>query len=143
MRTLLALGTRGRAFRRRLPPSLGGAVFPASTDGGLKHLRLDAASIDPMLTGFAKRFVKPGMVVWDVGANVGLFTFAAAGLAGPSGRVVAVEADIRLAGNLRRAAAWNTDGKKTATVDVVPTALAGSVGVAEFNIAKAAGPPTT
>jgi len=40
-----------------------------------------------------REFVTPGAVVWDVGANVGLFSFAAANMAGPGGLVVALEPD--------------------------------------------------
>ena len=44
----------------------------------------------------ASETVKPGDVVWDVGANMGLFSFAAAGLAGPAGHVYAFEPDTAL-----------------------------------------------
>lgn len=133
-RTLLSTVTHGRVLRRRLPADLGGGYFPASTEGGLKYLRRDVAAIDPVLTGFARTFVKQGAQVWDIGANVGLFTFAAAGLAGTVGRVVAVEADIWLAANLRRAATWNHG--RSAAVDVLPVAVADGAGIAEFNIAR-------
>jgi len=42
------------------------------------------------LAHFASR-IRPGMTVWDIGANVGLFTLPAALGAGPAGRVVAFE----------------------------------------------------
>jgi len=86
-----------------------------------------------MLTRFAASTVKTGHVVWDVGANVGLFTFSAAGLAGPDGTVVAVEADTWLAGNLRRAAYWNPGA---ASIVVVPAAVADEMGLNEFVVAK-------
>ncbi|MCM1983139.1 FkbM family methyltransferase [Lyngbya confervoides] len=38
-----------------------------------------------------RSFVKPGMTVIDVGANVGVYTFSAAKRVGPEGRVIAVE----------------------------------------------------
>jgi len=125
---------RNRSFRRRLPPELGGAVFYASTEGGLKYLRRRCASIDPMLLRFATRFVRPGASVWDVGANVGLFTFAAAGLAGASGSVVAVEPDAWLVQNLRRSS--RTNHPPVADVHVLPVAIAAGSGVARFNVAN-------
>jgi FkbM family methyltransferase len=125
---------RGRFFPRRLPAHLGGCRFPASLEGGTKFLRLHADKFDPMLTTFAREFVTSGSVVWDVGANVGLFTFAAAGLAGPTGHVLAVEADTWLAGNLREAAQWNV---RQGRVTVVPAAASSGFGLAEFQIARA------
>ncbi|MFH5805575.1 FkbM family methyltransferase [Alienimonas sp. DA493] len=42
-------------------------------------------------TEFFCRYLQPGDVVYDVGANIGLFSVLAAGAVGPSGRVVAFE----------------------------------------------------
>ena len=61
-------------------------------------------AVDPVLMSLAKEFVQPGAIVWDVGANVGLFAFAAASLAGSGGRVVALEPDAWLVQLLRRSA---------------------------------------
>lgn len=40
---------------------------------------------------FVARVVKPGMTVWDIGANVGFYTLAFARLVGPAGTVLAFE----------------------------------------------------
>jgi FkbM family methyltransferase len=40
---------------------------------------------------YLQRFVSPGMVVVDAGANCGIYTVAAASLVGPSGRVLSFE----------------------------------------------------
>jgi FkbM family methyltransferase len=69
-----------------------------------------------------------------VGANVGLFSFAAAGLAGPSGRVLAIEPDPWLVSLLRRSVRANT--KRTARVDVLPIAISDSLDVKQFHIAR-------
>ena len=135
LKKLIARVGRGRAFSRRLPEDLGGCRFPASLEGGTKFLRLRADRFDPVLTDFARSAVKRGSVVWDVGANVGLFTFAAAGLAGPMGTVVAAEPDIWLAGNLRRAVRWNP---AAAEVIVVPAAISDTLGLSDFMVANSA-----
>ena len=135
LQQLVMRAGRSRMFPRRLPPALGGCRFPASLEGGTKFLRRRPERFDPVLTAFARSAVTEGSVVWDIGANVGLFTFAAAGLAGPTGTVVAVEADTWLAGNLRRAARWNPGA---ATIVVVPAAISATVGLSELLVANSA-----
>lgn len=44
------------------------------------------------LINFARAFLRPGDVVLDVGANVGMFAYAAAQMLGSDGQVIAVEA---------------------------------------------------
>lgn len=134
--TLRSIATQigsNRSFIRRLPGDLGGARYPASTEGGLKHLKWDVNTIDPDLTRFAKKYVRQGDSIWDVGANVGLFAFAAAGLAGPSGAVLAIEADPLLAGRLQAAAALQD---RRAPVTVLAAAVSDESGLAIFEIAE-------
>lgn len=50
-----------------------------------------AGAYEPHVTAIFERFVKPGDVVVDIGANIGFFTMLAAHLAGPEGAVVAIE----------------------------------------------------
>jgi FkbM family methyltransferase len=91
------------------------------------------AKVDPALLRLAAEVVGPGDTVWDVGANMGLFSFAAAVAAGPTGHVLAVEADTDLVGQLRRSAAGNT---RHASVDVLPAAVSDDLSVARFHIAR-------
>lgn len=88
--------------------------------------------MDPPLLRLASDLLRPGHIVWDIGANVGLFTFAAATLAGPRGRVLAVEPDTELVRLLRRSAACNTNQAK---VEIIPVAVADKVTVSNFHIA--------
>lgn len=48
-------------------------------------------TLEPSVQEALRRTVRTGDVVYDVGANIGYFTLAAARLVGPSGRVVAFE----------------------------------------------------
>lgn len=103
------MGARGLAekithrlvFRRRLPREFGRLPLYVSTEAGLKYLTRPADRLDPVLLEVTSAHVKSGMTVWDVGGNVGLFTFAAAALAGPSGSVLTFEPDIWLCSLLR------------------------------------------
>jgi FkbM family methyltransferase len=128
-----ARATRNRTFRRRLPRDMGSARFYASTEGGLKYLKRDAGKIDTSLTRFAQDYIKPGDTVWDIGANVGLFTFAAAGLAGPSGHVLALEPDPWLAALLHRSTRLNTN---IASVDIICAAASDSRQLSRFQVAN-------
>jgi len=47
---------------------------------------------EPDLQSAARQFIKPGMVVYDVGANIGYISLMAAQLSGESGRVFSFEA---------------------------------------------------
>jgi FkbM family methyltransferase len=90
-------------------------------------------SVDPVLCGLAREFVHRGHVVWDVGANVGLFSFAAAHLAGATGKIFAFDADTWLVQLLRRSAAIQPS--TSAPVQIVPGAIADSCDLRTFNIA--------
>jgi FkbM family methyltransferase len=67
----------------------------------------------------ARRFVRPGATVFEIGANIGTETLALAALAGARGRVVAVEADPENEALLRARVAANA----LAQVDVVGCAV--------------------
>src|SRR4051812_38970298 len=60
---------------------------------GLELLR---GRYEPSLTEVVRRYLRPGGVFVDVGANEGYFSAIAARLVGPTGRVVAVEPQARL-----------------------------------------------
>ena len=68
---------------------------------GLRYLRWALGKVDPALFRWVEAYVKPGSVVWDVGANLGLFSFAAAARAGSDGAVVAFEPDTQLVAMIR------------------------------------------
>lgn len=101
LRTFLERLSRNRVHKRHLPADFGSAPILTSPDASLRFWK---PRIESDLFDFAREFVKSDSVVWDVGANVGLFTVAAAQRAGASGKVIAVEADIWLAELLRKTA---------------------------------------
>src|SRR5579862_1733619 len=115
--------SRGVVLRRRLPRNFGGGrLFVAPRGGGLRYWRHNLHDVDPHLFGLVEQFVKPGMCVWDIGANMGLFTFAAAHRAGPGGFVLAVEADVDNASLLLRSR-FASDRAATAEVQILPVAM--------------------
>ena len=133
LRTALEQLTHGIVVRRRLPPPFRSALLYASSEGGLRYLRPSMGKVDPTLLRLAAELIKTGDVVWDIGANLGLFTFAASVSAGPGGHVLAVEPDAEMVRLLRRSAAAN---RGHAPIDVLPAAVTDAVGVARFHIAR-------
>ena len=126
--------SRNLVLRRQLPDEFGGIKLFISPDAVLKLWRFNLKNADPMLLRIVREHISPGDTVWDIGANVGIFSFAAAALAGPTGKVLAIEADTWLAGLLRRSA--RACGSGVAPVEVLPMAISNEVGVARFNIAR-------
>lgn len=121
--------THRLVFRRRLPSEFGKMPIYVSTEGGLKYLLRRVERLDPVLLATAQRFVTPNSMVWDIGANVGLFTFASAGA---GAKVLAVEADPWMVRLLQRSARANSGGR----VDVLCAAVSASFGLATLHIAS-------
>ena len=132
-RAALERATHRLVLRRRLPRPFRAARIYVSSEGGLRYLRPSMEGVDPDLLRLAAELVRPGDVVWDIGANIGLFTFAAAVAAGPNGHVLALEPDALLVGLLRRSALAN---HRLGSVEVLPAAVADEIGVARFNVAR-------
>ena len=76
--------------------------------------------------------LRPGDVVWDVGAHHGFVTLAAARRVGPAGVVHAFEPSARNRASLRRHVRWNTDRQGGDNVVVHPFALGDHDGEACF-----------
>jgi FkbM family methyltransferase len=56
--------------------------------------------VEPELQQVLAGYLMPGMVFYDLGANLGFFSLLAARAVGPSGEIFAVEADPEMAGRL-------------------------------------------
>jgi FkbM family methyltransferase len=139
LRLAVERATHRVVVRRRLPPPFGQARIYVSSEGGLRYLARTMAGVDPALLRLAAEVIRPGDVVWDIGANMGLFTFAAAVAAGPGGHVLAVEPDTDVARLLRRSAGGDGDRAANAgraPVEVLPAAVSDDLSVARFHVAR-------
>jgi FkbM family methyltransferase len=65
---------------------------------------------EPEVQAALVKHLRPGMTFYDVGANIGFFSMLGARLVGPSGRVIAFEADPEVAARLLGHAARNEFG---------------------------------
>lgn len=57
--------------------------------------------VEPEVQSVLQKHLRPGMVFYDIGANIGFFSLLAARLVGTQGRIVAFEADPEIAARLR------------------------------------------
>jgi FkbM family methyltransferase len=88
---------------------------------------LSMSKVDPMLYRMANELVRRGDVVWDVGANIGLFSFCAA--ARDASSVLAIEPDAWLCGLIRRSIV-----AASAPVVLLQAAVSDHCGAAELEI---------
>jgi FkbM family methyltransferase len=92
-------------------------------------------SYEPDLTALFVRMIRPGSVIFDIGAHIGYYSLLASTLSGPRGRVVAFEPDPRNLRFLRQHIRMN----RLATVDVLPVAAADRQGEAAFEFGTGSG----
>jgi FkbM family methyltransferase len=116
--------SRGVVLKRHLPREFGSVPLFVSPDSALGYWRRDISQVDPFLLSMVRELVRPKMSVWDIGANVGLFSFAAASL---GAQVVAVEADTWLANLIHRSTLLNK-----LPVTVLPAAVSDRQGVSRL-----------
>lgn len=137
LRRLAELLSRGVVLRRQLPREFQRLPLYVSPEAGLRYWRTNLLTVDPMVFEMALEMVKAGQVVWDVGANVGLFAFCASALAGPSGFVLAIEPDFWLAHLLMRSSrAVSRHRRPVAPVAVLCAAAAEHIAVRALQIAE-------
>ena len=133
IRTIAERLSRGITVKRKM--IVGGKHIPVyvSPDAQLKYLKFGKNTFDSDLIDIAEKYLNPSSNVWDIGANVGVFSFAASAIA-EGGLVLSVEADIWLANILRKTA--NLQYYRGHDIRVLPCAISHEHSVACFQIAK-------
>lgn len=133
IRSIIEKLSRGRVLRRNI--MVQGVSLPilVSPDAQLKYLKPGLKAFDQDLIEIAENYLKENSNVWDVGANVGVFAFAASTVAS-KGSVLAIEADDWLIGLLRRSAQFKQ--YRGRDLSILPVAISRENSVASFLIAK-------
>jgi FkbM family methyltransferase len=119
-------------FPKRMPASMGGDRLWVTPRSYRRYLTHSLEAIHGDVFAAVRRWIRPGDVVWDAGANVGVFALAAASMAGQAGRVLALEADIEMAALVMRSVEGRTSAG--AKVLVIPAAVSDLSGTVRFSI---------
>lgn len=99
------------------------------------HYDLVLGLHEPKVSDWMRKKILPGMTVLDIGANIGYHTIFAAFLTGHSGRVLAVEADSRIA----KIVDENVKRNSLKNIVVVAGAASGRDGTIRFGQARTSG----
>lgn len=134
LRRVAEIISQNVVLERRMPKDFGRIPIIVSPGAALHYWLPNLEQLDPMLFDIARRYIQPGQIVWDIGANMGLFTFAASHQVGANGQVLSLEADLWCVDLLRRTCSLRQNRHRT--VDVLPVAVSNKVDIARFNIAK-------
>jgi len=109
-------------------PGLTVAIFPREQIAESIYM----GDFEPEVRSYFLRTIKPGMVIFDVGANIGYFTTIMAKLVGSGGKVHAFEPSNREFGSIKNMIRQNRQDN----VVLNQTALSERVGRMMMNIAK-------
>ena len=126
-RRLTEYVVRRLSFKARLPKRFGRRPIYLSPGNHLAVLKPGDAKFEGYLLGFADRFVDANSVVWDIGANMGMFAIPAAHRAKFT---LAFEPDPFNLELLHRSQAANPG----LALDVLPVALSKEFGIAQLSI---------
>ncbi len=121
----------GRDFRftTRLPARFGRRRMRVSPANQLSILKPGDAKFQPYLLDYADRFVTADSVVWDIGANMGMFALPAAHR---GAQTFAFEPEAFNVHLLNTTAGMNPDLR----LEIVPVGLADKVDLARFAVAE-------
>lgn len=133
IRRLAELISRGVVYKRSIKINNKKIPIYITPDAQLKYSKVGVNPFDNDLINIAQKFIKPDSNVWDIGANIGVFTFACAEMI-ENGEVLSIEADIWLASILKKTK--NLDYYNLKNIYVLPLAISDTNSILEFSIAE-------
>jgi FkbM family methyltransferase len=131
IRTIVEKLSRGKILKRRLPSRFGKTSLYVSPDSQLKYLKLGEEAFDEELLKVVDFYIHDNSIIWDIGANVGVFSFGAASIA-KKGFTLAVEADIWLAQLIGKSLSLKENNQLN--LRILPCAISDRNGIAKLLI---------
>ena len=121
-------------FAKRLPAEFGGERMFVNGRADIRVFKPGWRGCAHDLQLVGRNIVKPGMCVWDIGANLGIMSIFAASKVGSGGAVYALEADPYYAHQI-----FSTSRKLSNAyqpINVLCAAIADRTGVLDFGVSK-------
>lgn len=122
-------GTYAGNGRMLIRPVWGGRMHAHSDDLGLTTELVARGTYDEPFTAFVQQHIRPGDVVFDVGANIGVFTILLGYQVWDRGKVIAYEPSPRVLPILRDNVSMNSFLDR---IEIVPKAAAAEAGTLPF-----------
>ena len=136
IRRILEKISRGVVLKRKLPVRFGGLAMLVTPEASLCYWKAFSSNNWDDLFRFADGYVKEGDIVYDVGANLGVFAVCAAIRTGPTGRVYAFEPDPVTSSLIQRTKDLHPE--KLDHLFVVPAGVSNQNGTSILNIPERA-----
>lgn len=131
IRNIVERLVRGQTIRRHLPSEFGSKPIIVAPSAALKFLKPGRAAFDPMLLRFCDEHVRADHVVWDIGANIGVFSLSSAQR---GAKVLAIEPDVWLGSLLNRTRRQKSN--QDLSMEVLCAAISDEPGTASLAIAN-------
>jgi len=121
-------------FQKSLPEAFGQQKIWVTSRSDLRLLYPGFKQSSQDLLTIAQTYVKTGATIWDIGSNLGIFTFCSAMATGKNGRVYSLEADSRYADIQSRS--QEQLNQKAGQVIILCAAAADRAGILQLNRPK-------
>lgn len=112
------------------PGMPGKYLYVPAEDGGVGHQLIMYREYEPFESSLVRKNIKPGMTVYNVGANIGYYSLLASECVGEHGSVLAFEPEPNNFELLKR----NIRENRIVNVQLFPKAVGAEVGVAQLSI---------
>ena len=131
---LVRLLTGAIIFRKSLPTDFGRTSMYVTSSSNIRYLIPGFLFAANDLLTVARKYVQPGQIIWDIGSNLGIFSFCAAFKTGKDGHVFSLEANPKYAELQNRSVQRLAPG--CAPVTVLCAAMANAISLAELNVSR-------
>lgn len=124
--------SRDFTFWKALPDRFGETNIKVSPGCGLRYWTHSLEQADPDLLRWAEDLIEEDSVVWDIGANLGIFSIAASCQKGVK-KTLAFEPDLILVGYLRESIKAND---LQSILEVLPVAVSRTESIAHLSVSN-------